>query len=122
MEGLSYARTAEGRRRLTRLFMRRGFTTPLAELAKLEALPRVRLVLGGDVVTPLARLACECDRRSLVTHYDSLRSPLAADSRQHLLLAYLLLAVGCWLLAVSFDDLCDAACTDSAATLTNSEP
>ena len=47
--------------------MRGRRTTPLAELLQLEAIPRVGLVLRGDVVAPLARLACECDRRSLVT-------------------------------------------------------
>ena len=65
--------------------MRCRLTAPLAELAKLEALPRVRLVLGGDVVAPLALLACEVDRRSLVTSHDySLRSccQSSVDSRQ----------------------------------------
>ncbi len=50
------------------------FAAPLAELAKLDTFTSIRLVLRGDVVTPLARLACERDRRSLVTHRNSLRS------------------------------------------------
>src|SRR3989304_5116204 len=37
-----------------------------AVLLQLYPLTRVGLVLGGDVVAPLARLAGECDRRSLV--------------------------------------------------------
>jgi hypothetical protein len=59
--------------RSTGFFVRLGFPAPLAELPELESLPSVRLVLGGDVIAPLARLACEGDRRSLVTHVDSLR-------------------------------------------------
>ena len=73
---------------LPRLFVRRCLATPLAELAKLEAFPRVRLALRGDVVAPLALLACEGDRRSLVTsHCYSLRSccRLSAVSRQCLM-------------------------------------
>jgi len=53
---------------LSRLFVGQSLPTPLTELLELEAFPRVRLVLRGDVVAPLARLACERDRRSLVTH------------------------------------------------------
>ena len=52
--------------------MRLGCTTPLAELSKLDSFSSVRLVLRGDVVSPLARLACERDRWTLVTHVDSL--------------------------------------------------
>jgi hypothetical protein len=62
--------------------MRRRLAAPLAELAKLEAFPRVRLVLGGDVVAPLAPLTCQGDRRPLVTSHgrNSLRS-LAQSSK-----------------------------------------
>jgi hypothetical protein len=45
-------------------------TAPLAELLQLEAVPRVGLALRGDVIAPLAVLACEGDRRSLVTGHD----------------------------------------------------
>ena len=51
-----------------------GLAAPLAELFQLETISRVGLVLRGDVVAPLALLACERDRRSLVTHKYSLRS------------------------------------------------
>ena len=54
-------------RGLPRLFVGRRLAAPLAELAELEALARVRLALRGDVVAPLAVLAREGDRRSLVT-------------------------------------------------------
>ena len=37
-----------------------------AVLLQFDPLTRVRLVLGGDVVPALARLACERDGRSLV--------------------------------------------------------
>ena len=59
--------------------MRLGCATPLAELSKLDPFSSVRLVLRGDVVTPLARLACERDRRSLVTHEISLRSVVSSQ-------------------------------------------
>ena len=53
--------------RLARFLVGSRLAAPLAELLQLEAVPRVGLVLRGDVVTPLALLACECDRRSFVT-------------------------------------------------------
>ena len=66
---------------LPRLFVRDCPTTPLAILPKLEALPRVRLALGGDVVAPLALLTCESDRRSLVTSHYLLTSFVALGLR-----------------------------------------
>jgi hypothetical protein len=59
--------------RSTRLFVWLRCAAPLAELAQLDTFSSVRLVLRGDVISPLARLACERDRRSLVTHKYSLR-------------------------------------------------
>ena len=53
--------------RLTRFFVLGRLAAPLAELLQLEAVPRVGLVLRGDVIAPLALLACESDGRSLVT-------------------------------------------------------
>jgi len=58
---------------LAGFFVRRLLATPFAELLQLEAVPRVGLALRGDVVPPLARLACERDRRAFVTgHFFSL--------------------------------------------------
>jgi hypothetical protein len=65
---------------------------PATVLLQLQALPGVALALRRHVVPPLALLARESDRRSLVTSHWSLRS-----STQYSVLGtdYLLSAMSC---------------------------
>ena len=66
---------------LARLFVRHVLTAPATVLLQLQALPGIALALRRHVVPPLALLASERDRRSLVTSHSSvssLQSPVSS--------------------------------------------